>query len=188
MLINEQFTDVDTSIRDMDRFGTDMAVISQANPWADIFSGREARVVASLVNDELAVMVDRHSDKFVALAMLPLCGVEACVDELERAVKELGMRVAIIAASIDGEPTISERFLLVMEKAAGLGVQLFIHPSSPVVGWSVREIAFTPLLGYIVDTSIALTKLLLSGILDRLPKLKLVFAHQGAAAPYIIGG
>jgi aminocarboxymuconate-semialdehyde decarboxylase len=112
--------------------------------------------------------------------------VEAAV-ELERAVKECGLKGAMLLSTVNGESLDSNRFLPVYEKAVKLDVPLHIHPTSPINHMAMGDYRLVPILGFGVDTSLAVMRLVFSGILERLPELKLVASHLGGVYPYLRG-
>lgn len=145
----------------------------------------------SRLNDHLAELVNKHPDSFRGLGMLPLQEADLAVRELERIVKELGLQGAQIGANIAGRDLDDPALFPVFEKAAELGASFLIHPSvrrSPLgrierfSGYHLWNVVGNPL-----DTTIAIARVLYSGLLERLPNLKLIFSHAGGFMPYGIG-
>lgn len=187
MLLTPPFYDADVRVRDMDRNGVTFSVVSPANPWADSFGPAEAIAVAREVNDDLAELVGSHHSRLGGLGILPMKAPGAAVDELNRLVKDLGLLGVIVGANVDGDPISSRKYREVLAEAARLDVPVFVHPSSPVGSEAMRRYQLTIALGFLFDTTLNTVLLILEGVLERIPRLKLVIGHQAAALPYVIG-
>src|SRR6185295_7254173 len=138
-----------------------------------------ATEVVRINNERLAEISSTYPDRFVAFASLSLQFPELAVQELEHAVKKLGLRGAAVGASCAGEEFADSKFHPVWAKAEELGVLVFIHPqSTPELakrfkgnGWLANTI------GNPLDTTICLSHLIFEGTLDRFPGLKICAAH-----------
>jgi len=109
------------------------------------------------------------------------------VSELERAVQECGLRGAMIFSNVNGKPLDSPEFVPIYEKAARLKVPLFVHPTSPINSTFMDDYRLVPIMGFGVDTSLAILRLMFSGILERIPDLEVVCTHTGGVFPYLRG-
>jgi len=165
----------------------DMQVLTLTTPGVEREEPRRGIELAELSNDGLGQIIDKYPDRFTALAALPIQEPNAAAAELDRAVRECGLRGATLFSNVDSEPLDSERFLPVYEKAAKLDVPLFIHPTSPINQAAMDLYRLVPILGFGVDTTLAVLRLIFSGILRRLPSLKLVASHLGGVFPYLHG-
>jgi hypothetical protein len=147
-------------------------------------------------NDELAAVVRKHPDRFSAFAHLPLTAPEAAADELERTVRQHGFCGALING-LTGEKFLDDpMFDPVLERAEALGVPLYIHPGIPPE--SVRRAyydGFDPAVSYTfanagwgwhAETAVHILRLVLSGALDRHPKLQLIIGHMGEGLPAML--
>jgi predicted TIM-barrel fold metal-dependent hydrolase len=123
--------DLEHRLRDMDRTGIDMQVLTLTTPGVEREAPERGVKLARLTNDGFAEIIDDHPDRFTALATLPLQDSEAAVEELERAVTELGLRGAMLLSNVNGKPLDAKEFGPVLEKAVKLDVPLYIHPRSP---------------------------------------------------------
>lgn len=169
----------------LDRFGIDLQVLTFTSPGTHGETPDRALALARLVNDSLATIVRARRDRFAALATLPLNDTAAAVEELERAVKELGFRGAMVFSNVNGTPLSDSRFWPLYEKADALGAVLYIHPIDPVGVEAMTDYWLMPLVGFPLDTTLAAAKLVFSGVVARFPNIKWVLAHSGGAIPYL---
>ena len=174
-------------LKDMVRCGVDMQVITLTTPGVEREEPELGIRLARLTNDAYSDIVERFPDKFVALATLPMQDPEAAAEEFERAVKERGLRGAMIFSNVAGKPLDSKEFIPVYERAVRLDVPIFIHPTSPINTRGMEDYRLVPIMGFGVDTSLAILRLVFSGVLERLPGLKLVATHTGGVFPYLRG-
>jgi predicted TIM-barrel fold metal-dependent hydrolase len=180
----ETYIDVAQRLAAMDAQAVDMEILS-INPF---WYNRERDLAAQIVklqNERLAEFCATNSSRFAAFASLTLQAPDLAVQELEIAVKKLGLKGAAIGGSVNGIDFSDAQFHPVWAKAEELGVPLFIHPRGmPELkkrlsgnGWLDNTIA-NPL-----DTTIALSHLIFEGTLDRFPGLKVIAAHGGGYLP-----
>ena len=111
----------------------------------------------------------------------------AALRELERAVHDLGLRGVFLPSHIGGEPVDDPRFEPLYARCAALGVPLVLHPSVPTWGAHVNDYSMLPMAAFMVDTSFAMLRLILSGIMERHPQLQVVHPHAGGVLPYLMG-
>ena len=171
----------------MDQAGIDTSVLSVNIPGPEWLETDLAVLGACLCNDYLAEVCMRHSGRFVGLASLPLNDVTAARTELHRAVLHLGLRGVFLPSHIAGEPVDARQFEAFYADVEALGVPLVLHPT--VAPWhsTLREHSMIPMIGFMVDTSIAMLRLILGGVLERHPGLLLVHPHAGGVLPYQMG-
>ncbi len=174
-------------LRDMDRAGVDMSVISVNIPTPDMLEPELAEMGARVCNDAIAELCALHPDRFVGIASLPLNDAGAAIAELKRAVHELDLRGVFLPSHINGAPVDEGRFEPIYARAAELGVPLVLHPTVPIWGSAVSDHSMIPMLGFMVDTSIAMLRLILSGIMERHPQLLVLHPHCGGVLPYVMG-
>jgi aminocarboxymuconate-semialdehyde decarboxylase len=171
-------------IREMDEQGIDMEALSINPAWYRAERDLAAQVVR-IQNEKLAEICATYPDRFVAYASLALQYPDLAVQQLVEGVKKLGLRGAAIGASVAGADFSDPKFHPVWAKAEELGVLLFIHPqSTPELnnrfkgnGWLSNTI------GNPLDTTIALSRLIFEGTLDRFPGLRICAAHGGGYLP-----
>jgi aminocarboxymuconate-semialdehyde decarboxylase len=174
-------------LKAMNKCDIDMQVLTLTTPGVEREETERGIRLAKLANDGFGEIIEKYPDRFTALATLPLQSPGAAATELERAVEECGLKGAMLLSNVNGEPLDSDRFLPVFEKAVKLDVPLHIHPTSPINHVAMDDYRLVPLLGFGVDTTLAVLRLVFSGILERMPKLKLVASHLGGVFPYLRG-
>ncbi len=178
---------IEKRIKAMDRHGIDMQVLTLTTPSVERESPERGIKLAELANDGFCEIVEKHPNRFTALAALPLQEPDAVAVELERAVQDLGLMGGVLMSNVDGQPLDAEKFLPIYEKAVKLDVPLYIHPTSPINHAAMQDYRLVPILGFGVDTTLNLLRLVFSGTLKRLPRLKLVISHLGGVFPYLRG-
>lgn len=169
---------------EMDVQGIDVEVISINPHWYHLEPDLAAEIVR-ISNETLAQWCAADPDRFVGFAALTLQDPGLAVEQLEHAVKKLGLRGAAIGGNVQGEEFADAKFHPVWAKAEELGALLFIHPQGAAElarrfrgnGWLGNTI------GNPLDTTIALSHLIFEGTLDRFPGLKILAAHGGGYLP-----
>ena len=178
---------IDDRLRDMDRNRIDMQVLTLTTPGVERESPERGIKLAQLSNDGFAETIAEHPDRFTALATLPLQDPTAAVEELERAVEELGLTGAMLLSNVNGKPLDAPEFDPVLAKAEKLDVPLYIHPTSPINDKCMLDYRLVPIMGFGIDTSLATLRLVFSGALKRHPRLKLAASHVGGVFPHLRG-
>jgi predicted TIM-barrel fold metal-dependent hydrolase len=175
-----QYIVIAERLKQMDAMAIDMEVLS-INPFWYRKDRDTAAAIVKMQNDKLAELCALQPQRFAAFASLALQFPDLAVQQLEDAVKRLGLRGAQIGGSVAGEDFSHPKFHPVWAKAEELGAVLFIHPqSTPELakrfqgnGWLSNTI------GNPLDTTVALQHLIFEGTLDRFPGLKILAAHGG---------
>jgi aminocarboxymuconate-semialdehyde decarboxylase len=147
----------------------------------------DAKAFARLSNDSLAKAVAESGGKLAGLASLPMNDPEAAAAELRRAVEELGFMGAQVGTTVEGEYIDRDRFLALWEAADDLQVPLVLHPYyvGPKVGY--EDYYLTNIFVNPMDTALAASRIIFSGLLDRFPHVDLVLVHGGGFLPYQMG-
>ena len=179
-------TDIPAKLADMDRAGIRLAALSVNDPGPELF-GKDSPAMAVLLNDFIADVVRRHPDRFFGLAALPFNSAESMLRELERATAMPGMRGVLLYSNLDGRFPDEPPFRPLFAEAEKRGIPLLLHPALPVTWEATKDYSMATMLGLMFDTTIALCRLILSGVLERHPDLKLVCPHAGGALPYLAG-
>jgi aminocarboxymuconate-semialdehyde decarboxylase len=179
--------DIDARLKAMDKCGVDMHLLTLTTPSVERETPERGIKLAQLANDGFRDVCEEHPDRFHALAALPLQAPEAAADELERSVKDLGLKGGTLMTNVGGKPLDLEEFHVVYEKAVKLDVPLFFHPTSPINTKWMADWRLVPIMGFGIDTSLNILRFVFSGLLDKMPKLKLVASHLGGMYPYIRG-
>ncbi len=179
--------DIAHRIKDMDKNNIDMQVLTLTTPGVERENPERGIKLARLTNDGFAELIEKYTDRFTALATLPLQDPAAAVEELDRSVTELGLKGAMLLSNVNGKPLDSPEFIPVYEKAVKLDVPMYIHPTSPINDRYMEDYRLVPMIGFGVDTSLAVIRLVFSGAMKKLPKLKLVASHVGGIFPFLRG-
>ena len=178
--------DLERQEREMAEASVETAVISVNLPGVDWFPPEDGVAIAKDVNDELADMVRGAGTRLAALAVLPLQAPEPAAAELRRAVGN-GLRGAMVYSNVAGAPLDPEALGEVLDAAAELDVPIVIHPTYPLSASTMDAYALIPGLGFLVDTTSAVLRLILGGAYEQRPELKLVLCHAGSLLPQIAG-
>jgi 2,3-dihydroxybenzoate decarboxylase len=179
-------------LREMDEAGIDLSVISENAPAAQSFAPDVAVVMAQRSNDHLAAAIKAHPGRFAGFAALPTPDPKAAADELERAVTKLQFKGAMIMGLTSGRHFIDEKqFWPIFERAQALDVPIYLHPGTPHKGVDEAYFKDYPALnraalGFTLETMTQGTRLIVSGVLDRYPKLKIILGHLGEAIPFLL--
>ena len=180
-------------IREMDEAGIAMQVLSHGAPALQRMDAATAVPLARRANDRLKQTIDTHPDRFAGFAALPTADPLAAADELERTVTQLGFKGAMVHGLTNGVFFDDKRFWPVCERAQALDVPLYMHPAMPhpaVIDAYYKEYAkdFPTLLtagwGFTVETATQGIRLVLSGVFDAYPRLKIILGHLGESLPF----
>ena len=180
------YTDVDAKIAVMDANRITQTAISINDPGPEWF-GTQGVEVARIANDYIAGLVRTYPKRFLGLCVLPLQDAKASLAELNRCDKELGMKGILMYTNVAGRFVDEPDFLWLYAEAEKRGMPILLHPGKPLTTEIVKDYEMTSSLGNMFDNTIALNRIILSGLLDRHPDLKLVCPHLGGTLPYMIG-
>jgi aminocarboxymuconate-semialdehyde decarboxylase len=169
----------------LDRHGIDLQVLTLTTPGTHVETPVMAARLASMVNDEFKEAMEARAGRFAALATLPLNDPAVSARELERAVRQLGMRGAMLFSNVNGVALSDRRFWPLYEVANDLGAVMYIHPAHPVGVEAMLEYWLMPLVGFLFDTTLAAASLVFSGVFDRFPDIRWALCHLGGAVPYL---
>ena len=179
-------------IKDMDRANIQMQVLSHGAPSAQKLPADIAVPLVQRVNDRLATAVASRPDRFAAFAALPTALPEAAADELQRCV-ELGFKGAMLHGLSNGEFLDLKKFWPIYARAEALDVPIYLHPSHPHPAVSeayYKDYAVDfpmiarPAWGYTVEAGTQAVRLVLSGVFERHPRLKIILGHLGESLPF----
>ena len=180
-----RLTDAKTRLREMNRRGVDIQVVSSNFPvscyWMEARKGREA---ARISNDGVADFVAANPDRFVGLASVALQSPKSAAAELERCVKDLGLRGAWLASNIRGKDLGEKQFRPFWAKAEALGVPIFVHPLGTTDISRLKKFYLFNTIGQPLEETMVLSSLIHEGVMDAYPKLKVVICHGGGYLPY----
>ena len=173
-------------LEDMNRAGIDMALISTNIPGPCMLAPDLAIKGAQAINNAIAEMVQQHPDRFAGLASLPWQDVDATIDEMNR-VRKLGFCGVMLYSHIGGRSVDDPTFDPIYSHAQAKEFPIVLHPTVPTWGEAIKDHSMIPMMGLQVDTSFALLRLILGGVLERYPRLKVVMPHVGGVLPYMMG-
>jgi len=183
-------------LKEMDEGGIDIQVLSHGAPSTQKLGKDIAADLTRRVNDRLHQAIQAHPTRFAGFAALPTADPKAAADELERTVTKLGFKGAMLHGLQDGTTFLDDqRFWPIYERAAKLDVPIYFHPGMPhqaVIDAYYKDFAkdFPQILragwGYTVETATQAIRLVLSGVFDTHPNLKVILGHLGETLPFLM--
>ena len=174
-------------LADMDAAGIDMQLLMLTAPGVQMFAPDEACALASSSNDQLAQTIRSHPDRFCGLAAFAPHAPEAAAREIERSVRQLGLKGALVNSHTQGRYMDDAFFWPIFEACEALDVPLYIHPNSPspqMVEPFLSRCLDAAIYGFQAETGLHALRLIVSGLFDRFPKLKIVLGHLGEGLPF----
>jgi 2,3-dihydroxybenzoate decarboxylase len=177
----------ETRLKAMDEAGIQMQILS-FNDNFDHLKAEDATLVSRKLNDDLSAAIRAHPDRFAGLATLAPIDPAAASIELERAVKQLGFKGALMLPHVMGEFIDEKKYRPIFRRAAELGVPIYLHPTYPSPE-RLRQYEGYPemgaaLWGYGAEAGLAAMRLICSGIFDENPNLTIILGHLGEALPF----
>lgn len=174
----------------MDKFGIDTQVISLVSPGVQVFEEGVGTILAREYNNRLAAAAGEDPKRFAGLAALAPQNPNAAADELERAVRELGFKGGLINSHTRGEYLDDRKYRVIFERAQQLDVPIYLHPRAPspdmIMPYTGYPMLDSAMWGFTAETSLHAMRLILSGLFDELPNLKIVVGHLGETIPYLL--
>ena len=177
--------DLDYRAGVLQELGVAKQVVTLTTPGTHVEKPDVAVRLAAMVNDEFKAAMERPDGKFTALATLPLNDPTASAKELERAMRQLGMRGAMLFSNVNGVALSDRRYWPLYEIANDLGAVLYIHPEHPINVEMMNEYWLMPLVGFLYDTTLAAASLVFAGVPERFPKIRWALCHLGGTIPYL---
>lgn len=183
----EQLTDLDERrIADMDVAGIGVQILSLTAPGVNVFPAADATAIARDTNDEMTAAIRRRPDRFAGLATVAPQDPAAAAREAERAFNELGLGGLVTNSHVNGEYLSDQKFWELFEAAEALNMPLYIHPNTPSPGMiePFMPELYGSIMGFAAETALHLLRLIVAGVFDRFPNLKIVAGHLGEALPF----
>jgi predicted TIM-barrel fold metal-dependent hydrolase len=182
-------------LKEMDDAGIDVQVLSHGAPSTQRLDAPTAVRLARDANDRLAKVIAARPDRFAGFAALPTPDPKAAAAELGRTISELGFKGAMVHGLTNGVFFDDQRFWPIFERAQALDVPLYVHPAAPhsaVVDAYYKDYVkdFPAILnaawGFTVETATQGIRLVLSGVFDAYPDLKIILGHMGEGLPFLL--
>ncbi|MFC1903183.1 amidohydrolase family protein [Chloroflexota bacterium] len=191
--------DLETRFRIMDNYEDLMQVLTiSIPPVEEIADSQKAVDLAKLANDEMADLVFKYPDRFVAaVACLPMNNLDAALKEIDRTIRDLKFRGVQIFTPLNNKPLDSPEYMPLYEKMSQYNLPIWIHPKrgADCADYKTEDRSLYRIFsvfGWPYETTVAMTRLVFSGVMERYPGLKIITHHCGAMVPYfeqrIVGG
>ena len=188
MTLMPEMWDYEARIRDMDKAGVDLAIVSLTCPNA-YFGDEDISVcAATMVNDSMCEQQRARPDRIAWFTSLPWQYSAAAIAELERTIAAGAVGVMVIA-NIDGMNLTHPDFAPVWQAIDDRALPVLVHPTAPLgtPAMGLDEYGLVPPIGFMIDTTLAVSRMILDGFFDRYPNLKIIASHGGATLPYLAG-
>jgi 2,3-dihydroxybenzoate decarboxylase/5-carboxyvanillate decarboxylase len=174
-------------LRDMDENGIAMHLLSLTAPGVQMFDADTATELAALANDRLAAVVQRHPTRFAGLATFAPHSPKRAAKEMERAIKTLKLHGFIVNSHTNNDYFDDPKFFPILEAAEALDGCIYIHPRAPSDGMAApfRDYGLdSAQWAYGLEVSTHAVRMMVSGVFDRFPKLKICIGHMGEAVHF----
>ena len=186
--VGSNLWDPEIRCNEYDTFGIDVQVLSTVPVMFSYWAKPEhALDLSKLLNDHIASIIDDQPERFIGLGTLPMQDPSLAVSELERCVKELGLSGVQIGTNINGLNLNDDSLFEVFESAESLNTAIFIHPWYMMGEKEMNQYWLPWLVGMPAETSRAICSMIFGGVFERLPNLRVAFAHGGGTFPATIG-
>jgi aminocarboxymuconate-semialdehyde decarboxylase len=182
-------SDLDYRFRIMDKYDEYLQVLTHTH-FGRVSGEAKAADLARIANDEMAELVSKYPDRFAAaVACLPVNSVDAALKEMDRAINELRFRGIQLWTPINGKPMDLPEFIPLYEKMSRYDLPIWIHPTrgpdiADYIGENASKYRIYQTFGWPYETTIAMARLVFSGVLQQFPNLKFITHHCGAMVPY----
>ena len=182
----------DMRLQGMNEAGISMQVLSHSKPGVqEIEDTAQASALAAAANDYMAEAVSAHPERFKGFATLATAAPEQAARELERTVRQYGFKGAMVNGHTRGAYLDDQRFWPIFEAAQALDVPIYLHPANPHPAVFDAWFKDYPVLGYApwgyaVETGTHVLRLILSGVFDRYPGLRMIIGHMGELLPFAL--
>ena len=182
-----EFVTPETILEELTKSGVDAVLLC---PWVSLVryesTPEESLDACQVQNDALCSLVKKYPQQIAALGMIPLQDVALAINELERLMKS-GLKGVEIGTHVNGVYPGDARFRPFWEACEALSAFVFIHPVEGGGRAELRDYYMWNVIGNPLETTVAAGHLILSGVMDAYPRLKILLAHGGGALPYLHG-
>ena len=185
-----QLTDLDYRIADMDAHGVDMHLLSLTGPGTQAFDAGLGTELATIANDTLSRAIAKYPTRYAGLGAVAPQSPDIAAREVHRAVRELGFGGIIINSHTHGEYLDDPKFWPILEAIVACDVPLYLHPSFPpdnVIEPYSHYGMMGAMWGFGAETSLHVVRMIMGGVFDAFPTLKVVLGHLGEAVPFWLG-
>lgn len=187
-------SNIDMRLEIMDKFPGLVHILTPTGHTVEKYeSPDEPAYLAKIYNDEMAELVHKYPDKFVAaVACLPMNNVDASLKEIDRTINDLGFKGININTPVNGKPIDSPEFLPIYESISKYNLPIWIHPTRhysvpDYVNENESKYGVFQVWGWPYETAVAMSRLVCSGIMAKYPNLKIITHHAGAMIPFLAG-
>ncbi|MBI2881569.1 MAG: amidohydrolase [Candidatus Tectomicrobia bacterium] len=183
--LTEPSWDLDLRLSHMEEAGVRAQVLSLTSP--NVYFPDEAKScdLAVLCNDAYAEICRKNPGRFFFFASVPLVSAQKAVDELHRAAALPGMKGVMLGTNVLDRPLSSPEFVPFFEALDRLGLPLYLHPMNTTGREAMREFALEVLVGFPAETTLAITRMVFSGLMERFPHFDVILAHMGGTVPFL---
>lgn len=180
----------DERVEMMDQWGLERAVVSFPSP--DSFIDEEHlsrpeiyREFSRIVNDHISAAHERYPGRLFGFASVPLVSPAGAIEELDRAIDDLGLQGVVLDTNVFGRYLDHEGFRPFFEHVNDRGVPIFLHPTNPAGRDRLDRFYGTSMIGFPLDTTIAASYLIFSGFMELFDDLEIILSHLGGALPFL---
>lgn len=185
--------DLEARFRLMDKYGDYAQILTLAQPALEALAGpKESAQLARVANDEMAGLAAKYPKRFPgAVAVAALNNIDDGLKEIERAITDLGMRGVLVYTSINGRPLDQPELMPLYEMMCRYDLPIWLHPRRELApdyaGERRSQYYLWQLLGWPYETALAMARLVMGGVLEAHPRLKVITHHCGSMIPYFAG-
>lgn len=180
-------SDPELRLKAMDKAGIHVQALSLSAP--NVYYTRDDEKgleLARFTNDRLVQVRDKYPGRFMCLASVPLQNPAMAIEELRRAINQLGMNGVLVGSNINGRPLHSPELEPFWAEVNRMKLAVTLHPMPPLGLERMHEYGLAPLVGFIFDSNVAIAGMIFDGIFDRYPNMKLVLPHLGGAVSVLM--
>jgi aminocarboxymuconate-semialdehyde decarboxylase len=186
--ISDNTWDPKRRLEECDEDGVGVQVLSTVPVMFSYWAKPEDTLdLSRLLNDHIAGVVDRYPNRFVGLGTIPMQDADLAIEEMERCVRELGLAGVEIGTHVTGWNLDHPDLFPIFEAAAQLGAAVFVHPWDMLARERMERYWLPWLVGMPTESAVAICSVMFGGVLERLPELRIGFAHGGGSFPGTIG-